>query len=150
MSLRMSWPPWSGFSFPISFLKQAHFPFSFGSDLVLSVYAFKTLLLPAILLPCFLSFEQSYRKFFIFLKMHMTVPALLRGTVYKHTPTYLFQVGGQIAFHHIFPLKNVTHHTQTWPHTCLYFVWSHSCYWIIEYLHRDNTFLNRKKGISIS
>lgn len=36
--------------------------------------------------------------------MHMTVPALLRGTVYKHTPTYLFQVGGQIAFHQIFPL----------------------------------------------
>lgn len=53
----------------------------------------------AIWLSCFLSSEQSYRKAIIFLKMHTTVPALLRGTLYKHIPTYLFQVGGQNAFH---------------------------------------------------
>lgn len=56
----------------------------------------------AILLLCFLSFEQSYRKLFTFLKMHTTVPALLRGTLYKHTPAYLFQAGGQNAFHQVF------------------------------------------------
>lgn len=71
------------------FHKQDHFPFHLDLTHALKNKNKKKKthlsIIPVSLFPCFLSF----RKQFIYLKMHTSLSTLLRVTLYKLTPTYL-------------------------------------------------------------
>lgn len=122
MSLGVSWPPCSGFSSPISFLKQAHFPFPLDSDAVLTLCVFKNAHLPNIPVSfCFLfslvlsrvseNYSSFWRCTLLCLPYFESLSICLPQSVSVYLP---LQIRGQktMAFHPVLPLtKSYTSYT---------------------------------------